>query len=346
MIEPIKKTVAVLLMTLILVLLCMDVAAVNNPVSYDSEITDCDVIKYNGEYYIAGNWLRGDMLRSRDLESWGERRHIFSWNNTWYTPTDLGDPDKDIHAGHIRYINGKFHYYTQLGDYITHAVSDSIWGPYIEPVDGIFAGRIDAETFLDEDGSLYFYSTRFDGGNVNYARTMSDPWTLTGSYVVQISANLGWEQSLAHLINEGPKVMKYRGRYYMLYAANHTVDPNYSIGCVEASSPMGFSNAGKYVAPVCTRYTPPGHDEITHIGQPWVVDGLNGFEKWMGHFGQTVSNAGGEGRTQRIDRMHFFGRTLFVDGPTDRWTPGYHPGPAKPQLLNIFPIPDGPLLEE
>ncbi|RKX34621.1 MAG: hypothetical protein DRP64_19925, partial [Verrucomicrobia bacterium] len=66
---------------------------------------------------------------------------------------------------------------------------------------------------------------------------------------------------------------------------------------------------------------------------------LNGFEKWLGYFGQTTS----EGRTQRIDRMHFFDRTLFVDGPTDRYTTGYHPGPAKPQLLNTFPIADGAL---
>jgi len=41
--------------------------------------------------------------------------------------------------------------------------------------------------------------------------------------------------------------------------------------------------------------------------------------------------------------MHFFDRTLFVGGPTDRWSSGYHPGPAKPQLLNIFSIADGAL---
>ena len=109
-----KTKTSLVLVALLAAMFCMNAAAVNNPVSYNTDITDCDVFKYNGEYYITGNWLKGDMLRSRDLESWGERRHIFSWNNTWYTPTDLGDPDKDIHAGHIRYINGKFHYYTQL----------------------------------------------------------------------------------------------------------------------------------------------------------------------------------------------------------------------------------------
>ncbi|RKX36991.1 MAG: hypothetical protein DRP64_17835, partial [Verrucomicrobia bacterium] len=325
-------------------LACMDGAAVNNPVSY-GRIHDCDVLKYNGEYYIAGTGLNGDMLRSRDLESWGERKPVFSWSNSWHTAVDPLAPDDDIHAGHIRYINGTFHYYTQLGDYITHATSSHIWGPYIEPVDSIFGERIDAEAFQDEDGLLYFHATRFQGGNQNHARPMTDPWTLAPSipltltgYTLQIYGGGGWEGDTT--INEGPKIIKYRSNYYMLYAAYHTQDPDYSIGCVEATGPMGFHNAGKYPAAVCTRTVPaPGKPEITHIGQPWVVDGLNGFEKWMGYFAVTTA----DGRTERIDRMHFFDRTLFVDGPTDRYTPGYHPGPAKPQLLNIFPVADGPL---
>jgi len=41
---------------------------------------------------------------------------------------------------------------------------------------------------------------------------------------------------------------------------------------------------------VCTRTIPaPGKPEITHIGQPWVVDGLNGFEKWIGYFAVTTA---------------------------------------------------------
>ena len=316
--------------------------AVDNPVSYITEINDCDVIKYNGEYYIQGNWLKGDMLRSRNLESWGERTHVFSWNNTWHTQVNMTDPDYDIHGTHIRYDNGLFHLYAHLdvSDGITHATSSNIWGPYIEPVDSAFAIHIDSDTFKDDDGSLYFYSTKFSGGNGNYVRTMTDLWTLLSGYIAQISTTVGsggWESG-TH-INEGPKVFKYRDRYYMLYNAYPTSDPDYAIGCVEASSPTGFFNSGKYSAPVLQRITPPGSDEIAYIGQPWMVEGLNGFEKWIGYFGQTTS----EGRTQRIDRVHFFDRTFFAEGPTNRYSAGYHPGPANPQLLNLFYLPDGPL---
>ena len=321
----------------------MDAAAVDNPVSHIQQINDCDVVKYNGEYYISGNWLKGDMLCSRDLGNWGERTHVFSWDNTWHTQVNQDDPDYDIHGTHMRYLNGTFYLYAHLdvSSGIVHAKSANLWGPYIEPVNAAFTGNgwlIDADTFVDEDGQIYYYETNRQGGSGHEirARTMSDLSTLSGSWDLQIQDSQSWE---GNVINEGSKVFKYRGRYYMLYNGQGTGDPNYAVGCVEASSPLGFDNSGKYSDnPLISRAVPAaGKPEITHIGQPWVVEGLNGFEKWFGYFAQTTA----DNRTQRIDRMHFFDRKLFIDGPTDRWSPGYHPSPAKPQYLGLFYQADG-----
>jgi len=318
---------------------CMDATAVNNPVSYLGAINDCDAIKYNGEYYITGNWLKGDMLCSRDLMSWGGRKHVYSWTAGWHGAEDGRDPNYDIHGTHLRYMNGTFHLYAHLGinDGIVHATSANIWGPYLEPVNTALRGGaiIDADTFLDDDGKLYYYDTVRSGGHTIQGTTMSDPSTFGNAWYSLISPQ-GWEGSV---ITEGSKVFKYRGRYYMLYNGNGTEDPNYAIGAVEASSPLGLNNSQKYSNnPIVRRTTPAaGKPEITHIGQSWVVEGLNGFEKWFGYFAVTSA----DGRTQRIDRMHFFDRKLFIDGPTDRYTPGYHPAPSKPQLLNIFAIADG-----
>jgi hypothetical protein len=269
------------------------------------------------------------MISSRDLENWGSRTHVFSWNNTWHTAVNPSDPYADIHGTHLRYINGTFHLYAHLGttanDGITHATSSNIWGPYIEPVNSRFAQNIDADTFIDEDSLMYFYSTRFLNGESIYYKTMADPWMLSSSYILLISPSSQdyWYGSTS--INEGSKVFKYRGKYYMLYNAYPTDNPNYSFGCVEASSPTTFANSGKYTSPVLTRATPAGGEEINTIGQPWVVEGLNGFERWIGYFGITAS----EGRTQRIDRMHFFhgqARSLYIDGPTTRYSTGYRQG--------------------
>lgn len=318
----------------ILVLLAASATAADNPFSYMVGINDCDVLKYNGEYYITGNWLAGDMLSSSDLRSWGRRTHVFSYDNTWHLPIDPGDPDRDIHGTHLRYHNGQFHLYAHLEvvDGIAHAVSDSIWGPYVEPLDAPFANWIDADTFKDEDGALHFYSTRIAGGQERiFRRDMVDPNTLVGVYQQQIAPSGGWEGGTN--INEGSKVFKHRGRYYMLYNAYPTSDPDYAIGCVAASHPTAFANSGKYANAILQRAVPgPGSDEVAYIGQPWIVRGLNGLEHWVGYFGQTPS----EGRTQRIDRAHFFDKTLFVEGPTNRYSAGYHPGPARPQYLGLF----------
>lgn len=67
---PVSKIMSALVLLLI-VMIGVNVQAVDNPVSFEGQINDCDVIKYNGEYFIQGNWLKGDMLSSRDLLSWG-----------------------------------------------------------------------------------------------------------------------------------------------------------------------------------------------------------------------------------------------------------------------------------
>lgn len=53
-------------------------------------------------------------------------------------------------------------------------------------------------------------------------------------------------------VAEGPWVMKYRDRYYMMYNANHTSTEwgNYQLGVAEADSPLGFQNGNKYSYPV------------------------------------------------------------------------------------------------
>lgn len=355
-----KQDITVIILLSIALWAAPPLEAMDNPVSYEDRINDCDVIKYNGEYYITGNWLGGDMFRSRNLTDWGERTHIFSWNNSWHVQRNA-NPDMDIHGTHIAYDNGQFHLYAHLdtpaGNLlgIVHAVSNHAMGPYTEPADAPFAAdTIDVKTFRDEDGRLYFYSTRFGGvsGNHNDYRTMQDYSTFTSGYTTLIWPTGGWEIdpqlpefSYGPTINEAPFVFKYRSKYYMLYNANHTGDTSYAIGCAMADAPSGFSNAGKLPGPVLgkTNYTIGSNSfAIYTLGQPWMVEGLNGFEKWIGYFA-IDENERSEGRTQRIDRIHFLDRKLYIDGPTNRYTPGYHPGPAEPQLRSLFYLPDGPM---
>jgi GH43 family beta-xylosidase len=68
-------------------------------------------------------------------------------------------------------------------------------------------------------------------------------------------------------------------------------------------------------------------DDILYTpGQPNILRGPNGFEWWLVY----MANKNAEARGQYINRVHFFGHTLTVDGISGRNTPGYHPIPAKP----------------
>ena len=304
--------------------------------SYQDALYDCDAMKYNGEYYFSGNFMYGDMLVSRDLRNWGWRTHVFSFNNSWYTPTDPVNPDRDIHASHMRYYNGIYYYYAQLGvDIILATNNVSPLGTYYEHYDYNFASKIDADTFIDDDGTPTFYSTRFESGNTIHYRPMTDLFTFSSpSYPMLISSSTGDGDN----ITEGSKVFKYRDKYYMLYATYHTLNYNYRIRGVEATSPTAFNNSGKYADPIISRKMLDSNREFIRMGQPWMVEGPNGFERWVGYFAhvRTVSPDAIIEQGQYIDRLYFLGDDMKADAPTHRDSTGYHPPPARPEYLGLF----------
>ncbi len=67
-------------------------------------------------------------------------------------------------------------------------------------------------------------------------------------------------------------------------------------------------------------------DILMTPGQPNILRGPNGFEWWLIY----MANMNNVGRSQYVDRVHFFDKTMYVDGITGPNTPGYHPQPALP----------------
>jgi beta-xylosidase len=228
--------------------------AVPNPVI--PLLADCGVLRYQGEYYISGTFMGGRMRVSSDLVHWSEPIHVFSMKNQWTEARQR--QDQEIHACDITFDNGVFHFFWSVNHFplrqIGHATAPRPLGPYQEPVtESWFDGRIDPHLFVDHDGSYYFYTVKFNDGNVIWGQSMQDPWTLNGK-PAQLLSTLpdSWEarDRPGFRVNEAPWVVHYRDRYYMLYNANHTAAAfgNYGIGCAEASHPLGFSNPTKYVS--------------------------------------------------------------------------------------------------
>jgi GH43 family beta-xylosidase len=74
-------------------------------------------------------------------------------------------------------------------------------------------------------------------------------------------------------------------------------------------------------------------DDILYSpGQPNILKGPNGFEWWLIYMADKTNTR----RSQYIDRVHFFDKTMYVDGITAVKTPGYHPLPSKPSFADLF----------
>lgn len=230
---------------------------VRNPVL--PRVADAGVMKHNGKYYIGGVSTDGDFYVSDDLVHWEGPVHVVSMDNDWTRGTGAGN--NQIHADHICYLNGMFHLYWSVNYWgrdrhavhIAHAQSKAAMGPYVEPDRKHWMdNRIDPMVFKDDDGQLYMYMVRFTDGNAIWGRRMKNPAEFSGEPVLQFTALPNTWENMDHKVVEGPWVMKYRDRYYMMYNANHTSTAwgNYKLGVAEAASPLSFQSGGKYGHPV------------------------------------------------------------------------------------------------
>lgn len=222
-------------------------------------VADAGVMKYNGKYYIGGVRTNGDFYVSDDLVHWGKPIHVVSMDNDWTRGSGAGDDQ--IHANDMFYLNGDFHLYWSVNYWgkdkhavhTVHAQSKDVLGAYTEPNKKTWMdNRIDPKVFRDDDGQLYMYMVRFTDGNTIWGRKMKNPAEFAGEPVCQFASLPDTWETMDNRVAEGPWVMKYRDRYYMMYNANHTSTEwgNYQLGVAEADSPLGFQNGNKYSYPV------------------------------------------------------------------------------------------------
>ncbi len=241
-------------------------------------VADAGCVKYAGKYYLGGVATYGDFFVSPDLVNWDNRIHVFDLDIEWTHGT--GAKNNQVHADDISYSGGQFHLLFSVNYWgndrhivhITHATSPNIEGPYREVrEDQWYENRIDPQIFQDEDGSLYLYMVKFTDGNAIWGRPLNADFTFAGDAVHHFSSQVGTWETLDNRVAEGPFVIKYRGRYYMMYNANHTAPEygNYHLGVCEAPSPLAFNTGGKYSHPVVGPNTEPvsvNHTDLLRYG--------------------------------------------------------------------------------
>lgn len=237
-------------------------------------VADAGVMKYNGKYYTGGVFTNGDFYVSDDLVHWSTPVHAVTMDNEWSKGSGAGNDQ--IHANDMFYLNGDFHLYWSVNYWgkdkhavhIVHARSKEVLGPYTEPDRKSWMdNRIDPKVFKDDDGQLYMYMVRFTDGNTIWGRKMKTPAEFAGEPVCLFASLPDTWETMDNRVAEGPWVMKYRNRYYMMYNANHTSAEwgNYQLGVAEADAPLSFQNGNKYSYPVVTSNQIPQEENYTDL---------------------------------------------------------------------------------
>jgi len=75
----------------------------------------------------------------------------------------------------------------------------------------------------------------------------------------------------------------------------------------------------------------PVEPTVYGLNAPRLIEGPNGFEKWMTYQAWWNARPG-----RGMDRAFFYDKELVVDGPSTATSPGYHPPAAKPTFFDGF----------
>ena len=201
-------------------------------------LADPYILLHEGTYYAYGTHNRNgiEFYTSTNLKEWkygGLALHKDdSYGEKWFW------------APEVYHLNGKFYMYYTAQERICVATSDSPEGPFVQEKKVPMIPdlhTIDNTIFIDDDGKAYlFYVLIKRGFHIKMAELDSDFMTIKkGKHITCIEPYQKWESLSKTRVNEGPSVIKHRGRYYMLYSGNDYTNPNYGIGYATAKDIRG-----------------------------------------------------------------------------------------------------------
>jgi beta-xylosidase len=209
-------------------------------------------------------------------------------------PEDLTWAKERAWAPAIATKNGKYFYYFSADTNIGVAVSGQPAGPFKDALGkpliakGAYKGQmIDPMVFVDEDGSAYLY---WGQGTCHMVKLNEDMISFDPSKVVSIRPD-GY--------NEGPFMIKRKGRYYLMWSEYDTRDPRYSIAYATSGTPLGpFVKAAGY--PVLK-----GSGAVKGAGHHSVVQ-IPGKDKWyIAYHRFKIPGGDGYNREVCISLLHF-----------------------------------------
>ena len=316
---------------------CSGNRIVTNPLMTDKgeilPVADPCVSMFEGNYYLSASTDTGLVsYRSADLQTWECLGPIAVF------PED--DPLKTcIWASEVHLINGRYYltysgWNPATGTLDTNlGVGDSPCGPFtliaapLIHLEG--KNAIDANIFIDDDGSAYLYfsenaaSPEFPAGYgaLRQARLTADLTRIDGPIMPVNEEYADWElKSVPRNVrcNEGPTVFKYEGTYYMTYSANETHMGDYGVGVQTAPSPLGPWTKADYNPILYTSdadgMSPGGLPAVSSPGHNSVIFNEKGAPEWIIYHRHApeVSSFPSNDRVTCINRMWIDGEGRVV----------------------------------
>jgi hypothetical protein len=236
---------------------------------------DPSLVQHEGKFYL---YATIDPWGGRTLGCWesGDFKNWTFRELNWPTKAACTSPtsgDSMVWAPSvIRAPDGRFMMYVSVGSEVWVGTATSPLGPWRDAHGGtpLIAATwnrtyhmIDAEAFVDDDGSVYL----FWGSGWK--------WTNGHCFVVKLGADLASfdgeprDATPAHYF-EGPFLFKHAGRYYLTYSNGKTVTDTYQVHYATGPSPLGpFTEAPN--SPLLTTdaardIVSPGHHAMFHRG--------------------------------------------------------------------------------
>jgi len=303
-------------------------------------VADPFVFHEGQTYYLYGTDERDSskgfpVYTSVNLVEWEDRGFAFSKSEkTWSKVNFWGPEVVKVGDAYYMYYNASPNKIPNVWPFHMHlciAKSDSPLGPFTELKAPFYnpAGddeAIDQNVFIDDDGTVFLYFTFVTKGRneIQVVKLKDNMIEFDGEPVLCIRPEQDWENHPwnGHRVAEGAFILKHKGTYYLIYTANHFLDPDYCIGYATSENPMGPWE--KYEGnPILKR-----SDFINGPGNGMIVTSPDGSEQFMvfhTHYNTTQVGP----RQLAIDRVRFERNQdgpdrLVVDGPTH--TP--QPAPA------------------
>lgn len=209
----------------------------------------------NGYYYYTnttGNnitlWKTANIARLRTAHK-----------KTVFIPPAKGPYSKEIWAPEIHYLRGKWYIYfaADSGNNAGHR----LWvleNSSADPIKGEWKMKGKLATPDDKwsiDGSVYEHNNKLyltwsgwegdtNGEQNIYIALMKNPWTVEGKRVKISTPQLDWEKhgdldnrdDVPHVnVNEGPQLLKYRDKLFLIYSASGCWTEFYALGMLTAS---------------------------------------------------------------------------------------------------------------